>query len=249
MVLALASRTDGGISAPNSSVIASRDGTTILLMLSPVAGDDHTSIATLPNGHVVDLHQVFPKSGLYKTSTLEPVWQVNWFALRRDLLYSDDLRYIVRLNRFGLRSNWAIAFYDDGELVRTYDCAFLLTRFDSDRTLPFTSSDWHTQWYEDFDLNADRSKVMLSTAQRRLYFMGHDIDLGREEFYTFDLARGNLVSKRIVGAWVVWAYGVSLMFLTGALVFAARSLLRKLTKRDRRRGFPIGVAGGEDAHN
>ena len=162
-------------------------------MLSPDAGSDQTSTATLPDGRVVNLHDLFSKSGVYNSSTLDPVWQVDWFALKRDLLCSDDLQHVARLNRYGFRSNWAIAFYDEGKRVRTYDCPTLLTSMNWDRCLPFSTWDWHTRWYDAFDLDAGHKTVLLSTARRRVYVLGQEIDLGRQEFYTIDLSSGALV--------------------------------------------------------
>jgi hypothetical protein len=60
-------------------------------MLSPDIRGDQTPTASLPGGRIVNLHDVFWKSGVYQSSTLEPAWQVDWFSQQRDLLYSDDL--------------------------------------------------------------------------------------------------------------------------------------------------------------
>lgn len=238
-LLVFPSITRGGISAPNSSVAISRDGERILVMLSPDAGYDQTSTFTLPDGRLINLHDTFPKSGVYNSSTLEPVWQVDWFSLQYDLRYSDDLQHLVRLNRQGFRSDWAIAFYDGGKLIRTYDCAFLLTGMNRRWCLPYSTWDWHTQWYEDFDLDTQRESVLLSTAQRRMYVPDHEIDLGLQEFYTFDLASGLLISRRSVGAWLVWAYGATAVALAVALFFAVRWLWRRMKASSRRRGFPV----------
>ena len=208
-------------------------------MLSPDAREDQTPAATLPDGRVVNLHDVFWKSGVYQFSTLEPVWQVDWFSQQRDLLYSDDLRHVVWLNRHGFRSTWAIRFYDDGKLVRTYNCASLLTAMNRDWCLPFTSWDWHTQWYGAFCLDARRQSALLSTARRQMHVMGHEIDLGRQEFYTFDLASGNVVDRRSTGAWLVWAYGAALSSLLVVLLLAVRSIGRRIRAPRWRCGFPV----------
>lgn len=239
IALAIPVQASGGISAPNSSVQISRDGTRILVMLSPNALDDQTPTATLPDGRLVNVHHVFLKSGLYDASTLEPVWQVDWFELQHDVLCSDDLRYVVRLNRQGYRSTWAIAFYDEGKQTHAYDCAFLLTSMSSRWCLPYSTWDWHTRWYEDFDLDADHRNLLLSTARRRTYIMGYAIDLGWQEFYTFDLAHGTLISRESVGAWLVWAYVTVVVSLIVVLAFAGRWILRRLKARVRRRGFPV----------
>src|SRR4051812_24731904 len=222
----------GGISAPNSSVALSPDGTKILVMLSPYGLEDHQPTAALPGGRVVNLHDTFPKSGVYEVSTLKPVWQVEWFAFQRELLLSDDFRHIMRLNRQGFRSTWAIAFYDEGRLVRKYNCRYLLNGLRRHECLPFTTGDWHTQWYDRFGLSADRDQVLLSTARRQTYLGGYQIDLGLQEFYTFDLASGSLVRRRSVGAWRVWAYGAASVTFFVGLVLAVRLLWRKVRTLD-----------------
>jgi hypothetical protein len=234
-VLALTVPARGGISAPNSSLQVSRDGTRFLVMLSPDARYDQTSTATLPDGRTINVHDVFSKSGLYNASTLEPVWQVDWFSLQHDLLCSGDLRYVARLNRQGYRSTWAIVFYDGGKETHSYDCRFLLPSMRGEWCLPYSTWDWHTQWYEDFDLDADQKNVLLSTARRRTYLMGHAVDLGRQEFYSFDLAHGTLVTRKTTGSWMIWAYGAAFVSLIVALVFAGKWILRRLKAPDRRR--------------
>ncbi|HEY7116190.1 MAG TPA: hypothetical protein VH475_06375 [Tepidisphaeraceae bacterium] len=249
VLLALARAADGGISAPNSSVINSRDGTRMLVMLSPEPSSDQTSTAKLPDGRVVNIHDVFAKSGVYETATFAPVWQVDWFALGHDVLCSDDLRYVARRNRWGFHAGRAIAFYDRGKLVRTYDCATLLTGMKGAWCLPFSTWDWHTRWYEGFDLDADHKAVLLSTARRRTYVMGHVIDLGRQEFDRFDLASGSAVGQWTAGAWVVWAYGVGLVLLLVScvvvMVLSVRWCWRRMKVSDRRRGFSVAVHAGD----
>jgi hypothetical protein len=212
----------------------------MLVMLSPDAEYDQKPTATLPNGRVINVHDLFLKSGVYDASTLEPAWQVGWFAQRRDLLCSDDLQHIAWLNRQGFRSSWAIAFYDGGKLVRTYQCASLLTGMKGDWCLPYSTWDWHTRWYDRFDLDADRRNVLLSSARRQVYVMGYEVDLGRQERYSFDLASGTLVSKQLVGAWIIWAYGFVFVSLMVAFVIAARWVSRKIRAPGRRRGFAVG---------
>src|SRR4051812_35178077 len=98
-VLPLSAR--GSIAAPNSSLTVSADGRKLFVMVSSDPKYDRESTATLPDGRVVDVHQTFAKSGVYDGSTLAPIWQVGWFALRHDLLISDDFRHVVWLGRRG----------------------------------------------------------------------------------------------------------------------------------------------------
>jgi hypothetical protein len=190
------------------------------------------------------VHQTFAKSGVYDVSTLAPVWQVDWFALGPDLLIADDFRHVVRRNRGAVHYGWALAFYEDGRRVRTYDCGDLLTGMRGNWCLPFSTWDWHVQWYEDFDLAADRRTVMVSTARRVMYLGGSRIDLGLQERYAFDLNDGSVVSRRIEGRWRVWRYAAGVVLGLGGLVVLIRALWRRMKRMDPRRGFPVMWAGG-----
>jgi hypothetical protein len=227
-----------GISAPNSHATLSRDGTRLLVMISTDAKWDRAAPVTLPDGRViVSLGDAFPKSGAYDARTLAPLWQVDWFSFERDIRCSDDFRSVVRSNRQGMRSNWALAFYRDGSLIRTYACAELLTGLR--QCLPYETWDWHTRWYEDFDLNSDGKRIVLSTARRRTFLCDRSIDLGLQEFYTFDLASGAVVTRRTAGAWLVWAYGAAGLAILGTVALALRFVVRSITASRRRRGFPL----------
>jgi hypothetical protein len=254
-----------GISAPSSSLAVSRDGSRILVMLSPYKPwhegpaatlpdgrtlatlFDQAPTATLPDGRVVNVHDTFPKSGVYDASTFKPVWQVTWFSLQWDLLWSDDLRYVARLNRQGFRSDWAIAFYDQGKLTHSYNCSFLLPHMNSASCLPFETWDWHVRWCDNVDLDATHKTLLLATARRRTHIDEYTIDLGRQEFYEFDLATGSLLSSRSSGAWVIWKYPAALVTAVVLLWFTIRKLLRRIEASSRRRGFPI-VATNCGAH-
>jgi hypothetical protein len=235
----------GSIPAPNSSVTASADGRRVLVMVSPMPEYDREPTATLSDGRVVDVHHAFGMSGVYDASTLEPVWQVDWFALRHDLMVSDDLRHVAWFGRRGMHTGWALAFYEDGGLVRLYNCGQLLTGLRGDRFLPFTSGDWHTEWYEDFGLSADRRTVLVSTMRRRAFVGAYRIDLGLQEFYAFDLTNGAMVSRRVEGRWVVWAYAAGAVAVCVVGVGLVRAIWRRVKRGDRRRGFAVVVAGGD----
>ena len=208
--LAFTAAAAGGIAAPSSRAVVSPDGRRVLVMLSedPEYDRMHPQLVTLPDGRVINIREGFARSGAYDAGTLAPLWQVDWSSW--SLLSSDDFRSIVRLNwrgfDSGIDSDWALAFYDEGRLVRRYDFADLLTRLRHDAFLQFTSSGWHTVWYGDFELKGGR--VNLSTARRRLRLAEFELDLRLQEFYTFDLATGSMLSRRTEGAWFVWLGGV-----------------------------------------
>jgi hypothetical protein len=242
VLLVLPTAVCASISSPDSHITLSEDGTRLLVMLSWDVKYDQTPTATLPDGRTVTLRSTFAKSGAYDAASLAPIWQVDWFAFKRDLRWSADFRHVVRRNRKGFRSDWALAFYDDGKVIKDYDCAHLLTIPRGDWCLPYETSDWHRRWYEDFELSADRSQVLLSLARRRVQLGSKAIDLGLQELYIFDLATGVVVTRRSVGGWRIWAYGVATVgigLVALAAVFALWLLWRKRRAYVRRRGFPV----------
>ena len=171
----------GGISRPDSAVIFSLDGSRMLVMRSPDPKCDAAPTTTLSDGRVVSVRDTFPKSGVYDSRTLQPIWQVNWYAHEGDLVWSDDLEYVARIDRTGYRRNSALQFYDNGNLIRSYACTDLLTGLRQSIFLPYSTWDWHEQWYDDFDLVRSRSTVSLTTARRRFYPLDSDFDLGLQE--------------------------------------------------------------------
>jgi len=138
----------------------------------------------------------------------------------------------------------ALTFYDQGRLVRSYNCADPLTGLGHDLFLPLTSACWHTQWYDDFSLNSERTRLNLST-KRRSFLNGarRPIDLEWQEFYTFDIASGAIVEQRIVGRWRAWAYAIMALLLQLVLTpVALRVLWRRRNASSRRRGFSVDAA-------
>lgn len=202
-------------------------------MVSSVPAYDnlHPVYFSLPYGKSIVIQETFPKSGVYDSATLAPIWQRDWFALKSDLLWSDDFTDIARLNRFGLTRDWALAFYHEGRLVRRYDCHYLLTGFRHWLFLPSTSWDWHTMWYGRFKL--DGNHIVLSTARRRFYFAGHELDLGLTEHYVFDLSTGTILERSSTGVWRIWFYVVILPVVIFVLVCGLlfRWILGRLIKK------------------
>lgn len=234
----------GGISACDSTVTVSRDGTRLLVMVSYVRDLDRGAMATLPDGRTVNVYDQFKKSGAYDARTLEPIWQVDWYEQERRLRWSPDFRHVVRKNIWGMRKGWGLIFYENGRAIQQYDCGELLTGLCSIWFVPFETWDWHDRWYDDFELDGD-GVVRLSTARRRFYIAGWKLDLGLQEFYTFDLATGAMRSRRVTGWWRVPMYVVVLLSAVIALRTALQRLWRAVRERTlwrRRRGFEVACA-------
>ena len=241
MLIAFPATTLAGISAPNSAAIYSRDGSRILIMRSPDPRYDQTPTITLHDARVVNIRDTFPKSGVYDARTLQPLWQVEWFSLEWDLLFSDDFQFVARINRKGMRDTWALAFYDSGNLTRMYTCDELLTCLDSQWLLPYSTWNWHVKWYEDFDPCGCNTGVRLTTARRRLMFLGQRLDLGLYEAYDISLRFGTISSRSVEGGGLLAAYILLLIATPVIATISARAAWRRiqLVRQRRRRGFEI----------
>ncbi len=250
-LLARPASVDGAVSGTSSSVTVSADGTLLLVMRCPREAHDCAEPVLLPDGRIVALRDVFEKSGVYDALTFEPVWQVQWWDHEFNLLWSDDFRHVVRVNQHALRSDWALAFFEDGRLVRAYPSNYLLTRMKTHWFVPYTSNGWRSVWYETLDADLRRGTVNLVTTRRSFYFHYRYYDLGLQEFYTFDLVTGAIINRRVTGAWRPWAYGAVGFAVLVAVQLALR-LLWRLHRQWRvatnpRRGFAITPRAGENS--
>jgi hypothetical protein len=235
----------GGISAPRSSAVFSADGSKVLVMRSPFPGGDTRPSITFPDGRIVDVHSTFPQSGVYYVMGFKPVWQATLFALDWDYICSDDLEHVVVMNRFARKSGAAITFYNRGIPVASYDCKSLLHSFTGERFLPYSTWDWHYMWYDRLRLASDHQSVELSTARRHLWLGFFDLDLGVQEFYTFDITTGSMRRQHstLVRALVIGLAEVLsiLSVLVVSLWFTVRWTRRRLRTRSGLRGFDVAV--------
>ncbi len=165
--------------------------------------NQHPTKFKLPDGREIIVHQTFSKSGVYDASTLKPIWQVNWFALKSELLFSPNFESVVRINRFGFDGkSWGVSFYKEGQFVKSHNVDDLLTSFKNRFFLPLSTMDWHTRWYDAYEMKGD--EIILSTAPRRVFVFGYVFQLGVQEFYSFDVATGIITKKRVVQTWYYW---------------------------------------------
>jgi hypothetical protein len=189
-----------GTSEQLATATFSADGTSVIVMVPLDQRDElrRPDVFVNAHGEAAFTTDVFPQSGLYDIATLEPIWLVDWYSLPGDMTLSRDASLVVRHERRGMTRGWALKFYRDGQLVRTYTCDELLQNFRSHAFLHFQSWDWHFRWYEGFEF-AEGDVLHVTTARRALRFVGWTIDLGYHEHYRFDMRTGEMLSCRYAG--------------------------------------------------
>ena len=217
-----------GISAPASYAILSGDGKHVLVMRSKVVNYDKRFPVkfTLPNGRLVIIHETFPKSGCYDSTSLAPFWQVDWYALAYTLRWSPDFGDVVRLNPWALKSDWALEFYHEGHLAHRYDSTDLLTGLRHPAFFPLSTWDWYAKWYDSFEVHGNR--LNLSTMPRQINLPGGKIDLGVSESYVFDLSSGMMISRSLSDAVYLWLYGIVGTTVLCVLSFAIWLLYKRV---------------------
>ena len=111
-----------------------------------------------------DAGDLYPESGLYPVDgSVVPIWTVNWHA--RNVLLSKDGRYLIRLGPWA--SNYddlAVAFYDNGVLIRAYAIKDLVR---DPEKLPRSVS--HFQWDYEMQFDEDKNILHLSTYGNEIY--------------------------------------------------------------------------------
>ena len=196
--------------------------------------------AVLPSGQV-NIRQTFPTSGCYDAGTLEPIWQVNWYALPKDLRYSSDFSHIARRNRFAFTRSPAIWFYHDGKLARQYSLDQLLVALRNRRLFNFTSGDWHFTWYDPRKFELDGDELRLSTDTRVFYLYGYGFNLGWHEDYRFNLVTGEMTDRHMggIGRALTMLVALPLAFLL-VMAETCRRSIRYVRGRLRNTvGFPV----------
>jgi hypothetical protein len=206
------------LSADETRIFVMRDG--------PGWCEAQVSYPRLSNGERVDFIRDFPCSGVYTLSDRKLVYGVDWFSLDREVIVSNDLSHIARLNQFG--SFWALKFYTNGKVTKTYTCDQLLKAFSSEQFLQYTTIDWHYQWHEDYLLKGQ--KVFLTTASRRVF----DVPIFYHEEYLFDLTTGAIERADVLTpAFVAVAAGWSacLLLLGTSIVITLRKRRNRQTRK------------------
>src|ERR1051325_8412771 len=94
LLLFSSSIAEAAMSQPNSHAHYSADRKRLLVMISDwPACCDLAPEFVLKDGRSIILRDFFCKSGCYDAQTLEPIWQVDWFAFEWELRTSADFTY------------------------------------------------------------------------------------------------------------------------------------------------------------
>lgn len=219
----LTSNAVAGLSAPIPFAKLSADETRILVVRDGGEGFSESQLENprLSSGDEINFLAEFPKSGVYRIASRKLIYEIDWFCLEHELLASDDLNDIARLNRFG--GDWALRFYHRGIEGSSYQISQLLTSFADERFRPFQTWDYFHAWHEDFDLV--RGQLVVTTIGREF----HGFPLRFNEVHTFDLGSGALTHTEVHNGIFWLAIG-----LIGVLAFLMVSLLlAKLSKRNK----------------
>ena len=217
-----------GLSAPASFAVLSPDEKRVLVMRSfDVAYDEkHPVMFSMPGGRSIVLHEVFPKSGTYDSTSFAPIWQVDWYAFEYCLRWSPNFDDVVRLNTHALNSNWASAFYHSGRLTHQYDKQDLLTGLRHPVFFPLSTWDWYSKWYDEFEVH--QNQLFLSTSRRRITPFGLEVNLGLKESYVFDLSSGTVINRSTSGTGHMWLQGVTVATCICALFFTVWYLSKRI---------------------
>lgn len=112
----------------------------------------------------------YPYSGLYRNDgSREPLWVIDWHAA---VEVDDDGRHLVRRGPWG--GPMAVAFYDRGELLRSYDVTELVSDMDK---LSYSVS--HYIWIDKWEFLAHADRLHLRTLAG--------------DTHVFDILTGNIV--------------------------------------------------------
>ena len=215
-----------GLSAPIPFAILSKDESKILVIRDGGSGFSKSQIANprLSGGEIIDFLTAYPRSGVYEVASKQLDYPIDWFSLEREVLASDDLAYVARLNRFG--GDWALKFYAHGAEVRTYKVDELLTGFADERFRPFVTWDYFHPWHDEFELRDGH--VVLTTVNREVF----GVPIGFREIHTFQLATGSLQNTEVQnGPMRLLIGGVGLLIIIITSVFLAVRAQRRESKR------------------
>lgn len=220
----------------------SDDGSRVFVMISTEIDSyeaENPEVIRLPAGRTGNVRDLFPRSGLYDARSLALIQPITWFEQPYDIQLSHDASVIAQRNRFALGTGPALVFHRGGKVFRKYEISELLTFLADDSAFPYESWDWHSRWYDRFDVEGDQ--LVLTTASRRVYVAGTSIDSGLQERYVFSFDTGEIVQRRVLGLWRIGGYLLALVSVVGFGIVGVRLGFHRYRRRrdSRTRGFPI----------
>jgi hypothetical protein len=215
MVLAIVGNLSASLwNYPPSFVIPLQDNEHIFVMLSrrPLADDDGNEY-TLPDGLRVNLRREFPASGLYAIGSFTPIWTVDWIGEKGLLKFSEDGRYMIRINSFGgggyggeVNLNWGLKFYKNGKEFKTIDTGELV---DYPKLMAYSLYGYHLLWIDEsvFESGVDGGLFHLKTSCREEYIINiRTGQIVKESRFWRKIFHGFYVVMTFIGLLCVWFF-------------------------------------------
>ncbi len=212
----------GIITQPPSKATVSPDGKHLFVELSFRKNwDRNLEPFELPDGRRIVLRDQFEFDGVYDVETLDLVWK--WEAPNPGytIEWNEDFSSIAFVHSLDFKQqndDLLLFFVNKGKLIKTYTQGELLSGLRNHRWFMHNSI-WPPHWCEDFE-KVD-SRIVLSTVERKSYFLGKWLEPGLQEFYEFDLVTGEMISRRIENKKLIAiiVYMAGLIILIVAIVF------------------------------
>jgi hypothetical protein len=159
---------------PRSHTTTSADGRFVFVILSPFPLEEEVERWREDlRPEIQALRAKWPVSGMYRNDgSADPLWTVDWYAYKVDV--PSDGEHVIRYTSGGWswKGEPALAFYQHGELVRSYQIPELVT---------FPALIGHGGWLSEAHLDDASRTVTVRT------------ELG--ERYVFDVSTGEMVSR------------------------------------------------------
>jgi hypothetical protein len=219
---------------PSSWTVPSPGGKYVFVMIAGGSVESDAAGWVAPKAQEIRrIRATYPRSGLYRKGSTQPLWTVDWYAYAHGVFVASDGVHLIRRNHWASSTDQtAVSFFANGRLTRSYrikelvDFPFLLLHFVS-----------HFEWdsAEQFDDNALTYTVRTKDGNR----------------FVIDVQTGEVVSSFRAGRWLAG------LILTGiALVWMVYRRARRTAQRRRaealeaaRQGFtvsPLPEGGADD---
>lgn len=113
----------------------------------------------------LELRRRFPMSGVYASSSQNPLWQFDWYS--HEVLLANDGRHLIRKGPWASKeTDEAVSFFVDGRTIKSYAVQDLIKNMD---VLPRSVS--HFRWSNGFSLNDfEKSLTVLTLDGQKILF-------------------------------------------------------------------------------